>query len=214
MYVHTQVTITHSFKSTTSHITGGQMACLSFKLIAMATECNHHTADSLLQILQLRWPLTLTINISIILHYLVKPPDPVFASSLLFPPLLFLFACPISVYLSLSSLILTSFLPYSMFAPSFTICCRLEGCSSWPALMLLTRSYSQSVANHAKHSPRVYFPFQASTQGQIGLNSPMGRPMTKEKTLISETLSPLELHTRLTGSIFYIQLVKIKVHGW
>ena len=68
--------------------------------------------------------------------------------------------------------------------------------------MLLTRSYSQSVANHAKHLPRVYFPFQASTQGQISLNWPWDWPMTKEKSLISEKLRHIIQDLKLLTAYF------------
>lgn len=144
------VTVTHSCKLQLAMA----LPLLQVQLIARATKCNIKTTDSLLQIHQLRWPLALTSTLSL-LHYLVQPPDPVFFASLLFP-----FVYPIFVYHpSLRSLILTSFLPYSMFASSFTICCCLKGCSNWPALMVLTRSYSQSAANHAKHLPREGFKF-------------------------------------------------------
>lgn len=51
------------------------------------------------------------------------------------------------------------FLPNCM----FTICCCLEGCSTWPGLIM----FSQSVVYHAKHSLRV---FQASTENRIASN--------------------------------------------
>lgn len=73
-------------------------------------------------------------------------------------------------------------------APLFSICCSLEACSGWPALTLLTTHYSQSAANHAHDSPRVYFPLKASTQGQIGLN--WGGPRTRRNYLFQESAHP------------------------